>query len=97
MAPKLGLRPITPLKAAGRITEPSVCVPTASGTSPAATAAAEPAEDPPGVCAGFLGLRVGAGGRGATAVVADFPTTIAPACRRAATIPASDIDGARPA
>ena len=32
--------PTTPQKAAGRITEPSVCVPTATGTKPAATAAA---------------------------------------------------------
>ena len=41
-----------------RITEPPVCVPTASGTIPSATAAAEPEEEPPGVCAGPCGLRV---------------------------------------
>src|SRR5947208_3159876 len=39
----------TPQNAAGRITEPPVCVPSASGIMPAATAAAEPEDDPPGV------------------------------------------------
>jgi hypothetical protein len=38
-----------PQKAAGRITEPAVCVPNAIGTIPAATAAADPADEPPGV------------------------------------------------
>ncbi len=37
---------------AGRIMEPSVCVPNANGTMPAATATAEPLELPPGVRAG---------------------------------------------
>src|SRR6267378_1128096 len=59
---KLGLKPTTPQNAAGRITEPLVCVPTATGTWPAATAAADPEEEPPGVCLGFQGLRVAAGG-----------------------------------
>ena len=44
------------------MTEPLVCVPIASGTMPAATAAAEPLEDPPGVwtdpLTGTCGLRV---------------------------------------
>ena len=57
IAPKLGLKPTTPQKAAGRITEPAVCVPTASGAWPAATAAAEPADEPPGVRPGAAGLR----------------------------------------
>ena len=39
-----------PQNDAGRITEPPVCVPSASGIMPAATAAAEPDDDPPGVC-----------------------------------------------
>ena len=60
IAPKLGLKPTTPQKAAGRITEPAVWVPTASGAWPAATAAAEPDDEPPGVCPGAAGLRVGA-------------------------------------
>ncbi len=53
-----GLKPYTPQNAAGLITEPLVCVPSASGTMPAATAAAEPLEEPPGVCSGLCGLRV---------------------------------------
>src|SRR5260370_35902904 len=61
IAPKLRLRPTTPLNAAGLITEPSVCVPNASGTIPAATAAADPDDDPPGVCLRFQGLTVGPG------------------------------------
>ena len=47
--PWVGLRPATPQNDAGRITDPAVWVPSASGTIPAATAAAEPLEDPPGV------------------------------------------------
>src|SRR5258705_3462318 len=60
-APKLGLRPTTPLNAAGLITEPSVCVPNASGTIPAATAAADPDDDAPGVCLRFQRVTVGPG------------------------------------
>src|SRR6266404_1702665 len=63
MAPKLGLNPTMPLNAAGLMIEPSVWVPSASGTSPAATAAAEPDEDPPGVWSRFQGLTVGPGRR----------------------------------
>ena len=40
------------------MTDPLVWVPTASGTIPAATAAAEPLDEPPGVCSGLWGLRV---------------------------------------
>ena len=58
MRPAVGLYPTTPQKAAGRITEPLVWVPTAPGRNPMATAAAEPLDDPPGVWAGFQGLRV---------------------------------------
>ena len=50
-AVNVGLKPTMPQKAAGRITEPMVCVPSASVHSPAATAAAEPLLEPPGVCA----------------------------------------------
>ena len=56
--PAVGLYPTAPQKAAGRITEPLVWVPTAPGRNPMATAAAEPLDDPPGVWAGFHGLRV---------------------------------------
>jgi hypothetical protein len=40
----------------------------AAGHSPAATAAAEPPDDPPGICAGFHGLRTGP-----KCVIADVP------------------------
>ena len=43
------LKPTTPQYAAGRSTEPTVWEPIASGAIRAASAAAEPAEDPPGV------------------------------------------------
>ena len=41
--------------------EPLVCVASASGTMPAATAAAEPLDEPPGVRSRSCGLRVGPG------------------------------------
>jgi len=56
--PCVGLKPQTPQKDAGRIVEPAVWLPSASGTIAAATAAAEPLEEPPGVCSGLCGLRV---------------------------------------
>src|SRR6185295_16763102 len=56
-----GLKPATPQNAAGRMTEPPVWLPNATGTIPAATAAAEPQDDPPGVWARLHGLRVGTG------------------------------------
>ena len=54
-----GRSPATPHSAAGMRTEPPVSVPTASGTSPAATAAADPALDPPAIRAGSCGLAHG--------------------------------------
>ena len=59
--PQLGLKPTMPQYAAGRMIEPAVCVPSASGSIASATAAAEPLDDPPGVWAGASGLRVGPG------------------------------------
>ena len=59
--PCAGLKPAMPQNEAGRMTEPAVWVPNASGTIPAATAAAEPLEEPPGVRAGSCGLTVGGG------------------------------------
>ena len=60
------------------MTEPLVCVPRAAGTKPAATAAAEPLDDPPGVWSGFQGLRVFPGKRKAHSVVTVFPRTKPP-------------------
>src|SRR3954471_18271169 len=67
--PKLGLKPAMPQYDAGRIVDPPVCEPIASCTRPAATAAAEPDDDPPGVRPGAAGLSVAAGCRYANSVV----------------------------
>jgi len=48
-----------PVKAAGCRMDPPVSVPIANGAIPAATAAAEPPEDPPGTRWRSQGLRVG--------------------------------------
>ncbi len=47
-----------PLSAAGTRMEPLLSEPSASGTSPAATAAAEPPEEPPARRVGSCGLAV---------------------------------------
>src|SRR5690349_15341655 len=54
--PTLGRNPTIPQYDAGMRTEPPVSVPSASGTSPAATAAALPPLDPPAERPGALGL-----------------------------------------
>ncbi len=46
-----------PQKAAGPRMEPPVSEPRAATVSPAARAAPEPLEEPPGTCSGFQGLR----------------------------------------
>src|SRR5215469_14481688 len=74
-----GTRDGKPQNAAGRPTDPTVCVPMAAGHMRAATAAADPLLDPPGVYSRFQGLRVGPGSRFAKTVVTVFPRTIAPA------------------
>ena len=74
---------------AGRIIEPWVCSPIVKGTMPAATAAAEPLELPPGVCARFFGLLVAPGVRYAKAVVTVLPTRMAPRLRISRMIAAS--------
>jgi hypothetical protein len=56
--PLPGLMPTRPVQAAGIRIEPIPSLPCASGTMPAATAAAEPPDEPPGVRSRFHGLRV---------------------------------------
>ena len=56
--PKLGFNPTVPQNAAGIRTEPPMSEPSARGTQPAATAAPEPPDEPPGVRALSHGLRV---------------------------------------
>ena len=57
--PRWGLSPTRPQHAAGMRIEPPPSLPCATGTIPAATAAAEPPEEPPGVRSRSQGLRVG--------------------------------------
>ncbi len=45
--PRDGLKPMTPLSAAGTRPDPAVSVATANGTCPSATASAEPELEPP--------------------------------------------------
>ena len=53
------LEPIDPQSAAGTRTEPLVSEPSANGTSPAATAAPDPLDEPPAIRSGSRGLRTG--------------------------------------
>ena len=55
--PTVGLSPTMPLSAAGTRPDPAVSVPSANGTSPSATATAEPELDPPGTSGGSSALR----------------------------------------
>src|SRR5258706_12677981 len=57
ISPGPGLRPTTPLADDGQTIEPSVSVPTATGTRPAATATADPLEEPQGERSRTCGLR----------------------------------------
>ena len=61
--------------------EPLVWLPSASGTIAADTAAAEPLEEPPGVCSRLCGLRVLPGEKYAHSVVTVLPSITAPAAR----------------
>ena len=87
--PNVGLRPTSPQYDAGRTFEPIVWLPSDSGIMRAATAAAEPLDEPPGVQARFHGLRVGAGSYVANSVVCSLPSRIAPAALSRATAVAS--------
>src|SRR5689334_25005697 len=56
-SPKVGMRPTTPQCDAGMRIEPPVSEPSATGTSPAATAAPEPDDEPPAIRC-FAAFRV---------------------------------------
>src|SRR5262245_20550255 len=93
--PKVGFRPTSPQKLAGIRIEPAPSEPRASGPSPAATAAAPPPVDPPGVRERSQGLRdspnsgLSVEPRQANSGRLVRPTKIAPAARRPATPGAS--------
>src|SRR5579863_7287821 len=90
-----GMKPTTPQYEAGRIVEPTVCVPIAAGTMKSATAAADPEEEPPGVCLMLCGFAVRPGVTAANSGVTVLPRMIAPARRSIATQAAS-ADGTTP-
>src|SRR5215468_7102817 len=56
--PNVGRNPVQPHRVLGEEIEPNVSEPTANATHPAATAEADPADEPLDPCAGFHGLRV---------------------------------------
>ncbi len=95
--PSVGFIPNTPQQLAGARMEPPLSVPTASGASPAATAAAAPPLDPPAVRDRSHGFRVGPKTRlSVTALcpnsgVLVFPSTTAPAARSRSTTGASTV------
>src|SRR3954453_1613708 len=69
--------------------DPITCVPSPALIMPQATPAAEPLDEPPGVCSRFQGLRVPRGSDAANSVGAFLPTMMAPAERSAETQAAS--------
>ena len=97
--PKLGFRPKLPQKAAGMRTDPAPSVPTLSGPRPAATAAAVPPDEPPGVRDRSQGLRVmPVSGELVSPLqpnsgVLVLPSSTAPASRRRAVTGASTSQG----
>ena len=93
--PKVGFRPTRPQKLAGMRIEPAPSEPSASGASPAATAAAPPPVDPPGVRVRSQGLRdspnsgLSVEPRQANSGRLVRPRKMAPAARSPATLGAS--------
>ncbi len=91
----MGLTPTTPHSAAGWRIEPPVSEPSASGANPAATAADDPPDEPPGTREVSCGLRVGPNAEFSVELpMANssrfvFPTTIAPAAASFSTTVAS--------
>ena len=86
MRPRWTLSPTKPQHAAGIRIEPPPSLPCATGTIPAATAAADPPEEPPGVRCRSHGLRVGPNRRASLTGRIPYsgnvvvPTTMKPAC-----------------
>ena len=97
--PMVGFSPTILPNAAGTRPEPAVSVPSATSTIPAATATAEPEEEPPGTCAALNTLRgTPCGLRTPTSPVANWsrlvlPITLAPAANSRATATA-EVSGA---
>ena len=101
IAPAVGLSPVSPHHAEGRRTDPPTSVPSAHGTARAATAAADPVDDPPAQRSRSHGLRTapkrgGCGPPTANSVVASLLTAMAPASSRRRTTVADAVAGASP-
>ena len=85
--PRRGLSPTSPQHDAGTRIEPVPSPPEAAGTTPAATAAADPPLEPPGVMAGDHGLTVRPNNEGSVVQwlphsgVLVLPNTTSPAVR----------------
>ena len=99
--PRCGFRPTRPVQAAGIRIDPAPSDPSAAGISPAATAAAAPPLEPPGVWAVLQGLRVApnegpsVNGHWPTSGAWVLPITIAPASRSRRTTSWSPSAGGR--
>jgi hypothetical protein len=93
--PWVGFSPTTPQCAAGIRIEPPRSLPTPSGESPAAIAAASPPDDPPAVLSELHGLtvlpktRLSVSHQSANSGVLVFASGIPPAARSRATATAS--------
>src|SRR3981081_1574188 len=90
--PNVGRYPVTPQRVDGEEIDPKVSEPIAKGTHPAATAAAEPAEEPLDPWLRFHGFRVRPPNQIsfiARAPKESFATNTAPASSRRCTIVAS--------
>src|SRR5690606_29535038 len=90
--PNVGRRPVTPLRVDGDTIEPSVSVPIAKPTRPAAVAEPGPADEPLEPSSGFHGLRVMPPNQRspcASAPIVSFATSTAPAASSFSTTVAS--------
>ncbi len=101
--PSEGLSAVRPFTAPGMRIDPPPSEPVARGTRPAATAAAEPPDDPPGERSSAHGLRVApntgftVSGMKPSSGVLVLPTTTHPAARRRSTSAESAVAGRSPA
>src|SRR6201995_2447643 len=74
--PRVGLSPTRPHSLAGMRMEPPPSLACATATRPAATAAADPPDQPPVECAGSHGLRAGGKLRGSVVTVVPISGTL---------------------
>src|SRR6478609_4614106 len=96
-SPELGINPASPQNDAGPRIEPPVSEPSEAGTMPAASAAADPLDDPPLKCSTCHGLRDGGHGKSndgppcANSCVCSLPSSTAPASCSSFVVVASNV------